>query len=132
MKANVKLLKKQRRITDEFKKGIVKDFESGQLSIAQLSSLYGVHSSMIYRWIYKFSNFNAQGVRIIEMKMSSTEKIKELEKKVKELERIVGNKQIMIDFLEKMIELTKEELDIDIKKNYNTLRSGGSKPTESK
>ena len=93
MKANVKLLKKQRRITDEFKKGIVKDFESGQLSIAQLSSLYGVHSSMIYRWIYKFSNFNAQGVRIIEMKMSSTEKIKELEKKVKELERIVGNKQ---------------------------------------
>ena len=43
------------------------------------------------------------------MKESST-------KKIKEPERIVGTKQINIDYLEKMNEIAKTELDIDIKK----------------
>jgi transposase len=42
---------------------------------------------------------------------------------------MVGQKQIKIEFLEKMIDLAKDELDIDIKKNYNTLQSTGSVKT---
>ena len=60
------------------------------------------------------------------MKQSTSKKLKELTEKVKELERVVGQKQIHIDFLEKMIDIAKEEYKIDIKKRYSTPRSSGS------
>ena len=82
----------------------------------QLEKLHGIGNSLIYGWIYKFSTFNEAGFRVIEMKDSSSKKMKELEARVKELESAVGRKQIKIDYLEKMMDIAKEELDIDIKK----------------
>jgi hypothetical protein len=58
--------------------------------------------------------------------------LKALEQRVKELEQIVGKKQIEIDYLEKMIDVAKEELQIDIKKNFNTPQSTGSATTKRK
>jgi transposase-like protein len=132
MKANIKLIRKNRKYSEEFKKSIVNDFESGKFSVLQLERLHRIHSRVIYRWIYKYSNFNEKGARIIEMKDSSTQKLKALEKKIKELERTVGQKQIMIDYLEMMMEVAKEELNIDIKKNFNTPQSSGSETTKKK
>ncbi len=129
MKANLKKLRKRRVFTDEFKQSLVKEFDTGQFSV-KLSRLHGIAKSAIYRWIYKFSTFNQKGYRIIEMKESSNKKVKNLEQKVKDLEQIVGKKQIMIDYLEKMMEIAKDELDIDIKKNFNTSQSAGSGKTK--
>jgi hypothetical protein len=66
------------------------------------------------------------------MKESSIDKLKQLELKVKELEQIVGQKQIKIDYLEKMIDIAKDDLNIDIKKNYNTPQSTGSETIKKK
>lgn len=132
MKANIKILRKQRHFSDEFKRGLVTDFESGKLSVGQLSKLHGIAEQVIYSWIHKFSIFNEKGFRIIEMKESTSKKVNELEQKVKELERLVGQKQIKIDYLEKMMEIAQEELNIDIKKNYNTSQSAGSGTTTKK
>jgi hypothetical protein len=63
------------------------------------------------------------------MKESKNNRVKELEEKVRELERAAGQKQIMIEYLEKMIDLAKEKYSIDIKKNSNIPPPGGSKPT---
>jgi hypothetical protein len=63
------------------------------------------------------------------MNESSTKKLKDFELRIKELEQIVGQKQLKIDYLEKMIELAKEEFDMDIKKNSDTLQSGGFSKT---
>ena len=116
MKANLKTIRKKRIYSEEFKRKIVKDFESGQFSVPQLEKLYNIGNPLIYRWIYKFSTFNEKGSRIIEMKESSSGKMKSLEQRVKELERMIGQKQIKIDYLEKMIDIAKDELNIDIKK----------------
>ncbi|HCO85081.1 MAG TPA: transposase [Arenibacter sp.] len=132
MKANVRSIRKQRRYSEEFKRRLVSDFEKGKLSVPQLEKLHGVPHATIYRWIYKFSIFNESGFRVIEMKDSSNKKMKELEARVKELERTVGRKQIMIDYLEKMMEIAKDELDIDIKKNFGTPQSNGSGKTNKK
>lgn len=126
MQANLREIRKHRRYSEEFKKEIVIIFESGQLSVPQIEKLYGVSAVSVYKWIYKFSTFNEKGFRVVEMKQSSIEKLKELERKVKELEQIVGQKQIKIDYLEKMIDIAKDDLKIDIKKNYNTPQSIGS------
>ena len=132
MKANLKKLRKRRVFADEFKQSLVKEFDTGQFSVNELGRLHGIADTVIYRWIYKFSTFNQKGYRIIEMKESSNKKLKDLEQKVKNLEQIVGKKQIMIDYLEKMMEIAKDELDIDIKKNFNTSQSAGSGKTKKK
>lgn len=125
MRTNLKQLRKTRRYSEEFKKEIVSLFEKGSYSVLQLERLYGVNNVTIYNWIYKFSTFNEKGIRIVEMKKSSSLKLKELTQKVKDLERIVGKKQIKIDYLEKMIDITKDEFDIDIKKKQDTPPSAG-------
>jgi transposase len=132
MKANVKLISKQRKFSEEFKKSIVNDFESGKFSVPQLERLHSIDCKSIYNWIYKYSRSNERGQRIVEMKDSSTQKLKALEQKIKDLERTVGQKQIQIDYLEKMIDIAKDELDIDIKKNFNTPQSSGSERTKRK
>jgi transposase len=132
MKANVKLISKQRKYSEEFKKSIVNDFESGKFSVLQLERLHNISNVSLYRWIYKYSQSNEKGQRIVEMKDSSTQKLKALEQKIKELERTVGQKQIQIDYLEKMIDIAKDELNIDIKKNSNTPQSSGSEATKRK
>jgi transposase len=126
MQAKIRVIQKRRVFSEEFKKELVRLFETGKYSVSQLDRLYGVCFCVIYRWIYKYSSFNEKGCRIIEMKQSSTSKVKELEQKIKELERLVGQKQIKIDFLEEMIDVAKEELNIDIKKKSFTPPSGGS------
>lgn len=132
MKASVKLVKKHRRYTIDFKKQIVKEFESGKFSVLQLERLHGITNPTIYSWIYKYSNLNEKDYRVIEMKKSSTKKVKDLEKRIKELERVVGSKQMMIDYLETMMDVAKDELNIDIKKNYGTQQSKDSEKTEGK
>jgi transposase len=132
MKPNVRLLQKHRQYSDDFKKRIVTDFESGDFSVNQLSKLHGIANQVIYRWIYKFSNFNEKGFRVVEMKDSSSKKMQELETRNKELEAALGRKQIQLDYLEKMIALAKTDLDIDIKKNYSTPQSPGSGKTKKK
>lgn len=126
MKASINLIRNRRSFSEGFKRSVVKDFESGRFSVGQLGRLHSIHTTVIYRWIYKYSTLNEKGTRIVEMKESSTKKLKELEQKVKDLEQAVGQKQIMIDYLEKMMELAKEEFNIDIKKNFGTPRSAGS------
>ncbi len=122
-----------RRIyTDEFKKARVAEYESGKFTIFEISRLFGIRRELLYRWVYKYSVYNKKNVKIIEMSDSSTMKLKDMQLRIKELEQIVGQKQIMIDYLEKMIELASQEFDIDIKKNSGTKLSGGLLKTNKK
>jgi transposase len=130
MKADLKIIRKHRRYSEEFKKSVVNDFESGKFSVLQLERLHKISNPLIYKWIYSYSKYNKEGYRVVEMKDSSKKKVKDLEQKIKDLEQIVGQKQIMIDYLEKMMEIAKDELDIDIKKNFNTSQSAGSGKTK--
>jgi transposase len=132
MKANLKSINKARRFSDEFKKSIVAEFEKGNLSVLQLSRLHSVHFQTIYNWIYKFSTFNEKGYRIIEMEDSTSKKLKDQESRIKELERAVGQKQLKIEYLEKLIEVAGEDLGMDLKKNSDTERSNGTPKTKQK
>lgn len=132
MKPNLVRIRKNKRYSECFKRSIVKEFESGSFSVLQLSKLHGVDFQSIYSWIYKYSINNERSVRIVEMKDSSSQKLKELESKVRELERAVGQKQLYIDYMEKMIEIAKDDLGIDIKKNYYTPQSAGLEKTKRK
>jgi len=130
MKPSLVRIRKTRRFSEELKRSIVKEFEKGSYSILQLSTLHKVHFQTIYNWVYKYSTNNERSIRIVEMKDSSSQKLKELEFKVGELERALGQKQLYIDYMERMMEIAKDELGIDIKKNYFTPQSAGLKKTK--
>lgn len=120
MKANVKQIRKKRSYCKEFKQELVDEFESGQYSVRQLSMLHKIKPQLIYNWIHKFSKFNEKGYRVVEHNQSSKKKVEQMEKRIQELEAVLGRKQIIIDYQDRMFDIAKEELGVDIKKNYGT------------
>jgi transposase len=127
----VRLISK-RIFNEEFKKARIKEYESGKFTVSELSRLFKINRNVIYSWVYKYSAYNKKSIKVVEMSQSSTKKLKDLELRIKELEQIVGQKQLKIDYLEKMIDIAKEELNIDIKKNSNILPLVGSRKTSKK
>ena len=61
---------------------------------------------------------------IVESK-SDTRKIEDLKLQIARLEQSIGQKQIKIDFLEKMIDIAEETYKVDIKKKLLRTPSGG-------
>jgi transposase-like protein len=122
-----KRISRKRKFSEDLKLKIVKEYESGAFSVVEMTKVYDISYQTIYNWIYKYSKYNKKSIQVVEMKDSQAHKMKQMEARIKELEHAVGQKQMNIDYLEKMIELAKENYDIDIKKNSNTLHYGGSK-----
>ena len=61
-----------------------------------------------------------KGVRLVVEMENETKKLIALQSRIAELERIVGQKQLTIDFQDKMMELAEKEYGIDIKKKLET------------
>ena len=115
-----------RNFGEKFKKDMVQRIENNEYSVRDISELYGVSTTAIYKWVYKYSILYQQGYRQIVEPMSSTKKVKELQERIKELERAVGQKQMKVDFLEKLIEIADAEPGIDIKKKAGSAPKSGS------
>jgi transposase len=58
--------------------------------------------------------------RIIVETDSDTKELLLLKKKISDLERIVGQKQVLIDFYDKLIDIAEDEYKVDIKKKFGT------------
>jgi transposase-like protein len=115
-----KLAIKQRRFfSEEFKKGKVKELTEKRVTIRQVSRLYEVSTVAVYKWLYKYSPHHQQKTTLVVEMESETYKTQQLLQRVAELERIVGQKQLEIDFLNKLFELGSGELGFDLKKNFS-------------
>lgn len=108
-----------RRFSDNFRKEKVRELELGIVSIRDLRQQYQVSDMSVRRWVLKFGSMKAKKERLIVESQSDTVQLLELKKKVAELERVVGQKQLLIDFQQKMIELAEEEYQVDIKKKFS-------------
>jgi transposase-like protein len=118
-----------RYFSEGFRQGRVKEIERNLTTVAAVCREYEVSRSAVYKWIYKYSFFRKRQIRQIIEPMSDTQKIKELQAKIKELERLVGQKQIQLEFKDKMIEIAEEMYHVDIKKKLGSKLSGGSATT---
>ena len=66
------------------------------------------------------------------MEESTSKKLKDQEARIRDLERAVGQKQLKIDYLEKLIEIAGKDLGLDLKKNSGTQLSSGTRKTGEK
>ena len=113
-------LRAKRTFSEEFKKQKVKELVNKQISIGELSKLYDVITTSVYRWLYKYSPHHKRGTTQVVQMESEAQKTKLLQQRVAELERIVGQKQIEIDFLNELITVAGAELKVDLKKTFCT------------
>ena len=112
-------IRQRRNFSESFKREKVQELTSGLYSIRSFCKLWGLSIGSVYRWIYRYSPQHKQGTVMVIQKESEAVKTKELLVKVAELERLVGQKQMQLDYLEKLVELASKEYGIDIKKNFN-------------
>jgi len=126
----VKRARNSRYFSEEFKRQKVREIEKNQVSISELTKEYQVSRTSIYRWIFKYSKMIKKGERQIVEKKSDTRKLQELRDRIKELERVVGQKQLLIEFQQKMIDMAEEAYDIDIKKKLSSRLSSGIGPID--
>ena len=108
-----------RNFSESFKRKKVQEIESRQVKISEFCRHYQVTRTSVYHWIKKFGNMKSKGERLVVETDSDSKKLIELQKRVAELERMVGQKQIQIDFLSKMIDIAEETYNVDIKKNLS-------------
>ena len=119
-----------RYFSESFKRKKVREIERNLTTVREISREYEVSTTAVYKWLYKYSTLRKHGLRQIIEPMSDTKKIKELKAKIKELEQLVGQKQIQLEFKEKMIEIAEQMYHIDIKKKLGTKPSSGSGSTD--
>ena len=122
--------RQRRRFSECFKRKKVQEIESGQVKISEICRVYQIRSNNVYKWIQKYGNMQKKNERLIVETESDTLKVIELQRRVAELERIIGQKQIEIDFKDKMIELAEEVYHVEIKKKFCTRPSNGSGTTD--
>jgi transposase-like protein len=122
--------KELRHFNDDFKKSKVRELERRITSIPDICRTYSVSRTAVYKWIYKYSAMAKKQVKVVVEAKSDTQKIKALEERIKELERIVGQKQLLLEFKDKMIEIAEATYGVDIKKKVGSKLSSGITSTE--
>jgi len=118
-----------RYFSSDFKMKRVRELENNLVSISDICKTYHVSRTSVYRWIYKYSSMAKREVKQVIEAKSDTKKIQLLEERIKELERALGQKQMLLDIKDKMIEIAEETYNIDIKKKLVSKVSSGSNIT---
>jgi transposase-like protein len=115
-----KLQIRERRIfSEEIKKRAIKDLTGKRTTIKALMNEHQVCRQTVYTWLYKYSPYHEQKCTLVVQMESEELKNSELRQRLAELERIVGQKQLEIDFLNKLLEIGSGELGFDLKKSFS-------------
>lgn len=105
----------------ELKLELVKKIDRGELRVMDVCKTYGVSTTAVYKWLRKYSELYSKQTRVVVEKRSIGKKNKELQDKIKELEQALGQKQMRIDYLEKVVEFASERTGEDIEKKNKRL-----------
>jgi transposase-like protein len=122
--------RQRRSFSEDFKRTKVREIEQKVTRICDVVSEYEVSGTAVRRWLIKYSTTYMKGVKTIVESESDTKKLLDMKAKIAELERAVGQKQLQIDFQQKMIELAEETYGVDIKKKFGDGPSSGFGKTE--
>lgn len=109
----------RRQFDLDLKLDLVKQIEKGELRVSEVSHLYNVSSTAVYKWLGKYSDLYKIQTRVIVEKKSISKKNKELEARIKELEAALGRKEMRVDYLERVIKSASDRLGEDIEKKSN-------------
>lgn len=119
-------IRERRIFSESVKKSVVKSLVSKRMTIKAASLEHQVSLQTIYRWLYKYSPYHEQKHTLVVQMESEATKNSELRQRLADMERIVGQKQLEIDFLNKLLEIGSKELGFDLKKSFSSPPSNGT------
>lgn len=100
---------------------MVRKIEQGEIKVTDVSKTYGVTRTAVYKWLRKYSDLYKKETRVVVEHKSISKKNRELQDKVKKLEQALGQKQMRIDYLEKIVEFASERSGEDVEKKNKRL-----------
>lgn len=121
--------RQNRYFSVDFKRKKVSELDRNLTTIAELCREHQVSAPAVYKWIYAYSTMRKKGLRQVIEAKSEGQKLKALREEMKELQRIIGEKQVKLDFQEKLISLAESEYKVDIKKKLSGKLSSGTGST---
>ena len=124
--------RRYRKFSEEFKRRKVHEIETGVSRVVEICKQYQVSATAVYKWIRDFGVFTHKPERLIMESKSDTQELLKLRQRIAELERLVGQKQIQLEFKDKMIDIAEQMYGIDIKKKLSTPPSDGTGSKEEK
>ena len=113
--------RRKRTFSEDFRRLKVREIEQKVTRICDVSREYEVSEPTIRRWIQKYSSNYMKGVKTVVEAESDTKRLMSMKIQIAELERAVGQKQLQLDFKDKMIELAEATYGVDIKKKFGVL-----------
>src|SRR5258706_5123254 len=119
-----------RYFSEEFKRSKVKELIEKQITVTRLSRLYGVTRTAVYKWLYQYSGYYKQKTNLVVQMESESYKTQRLQQQVAEMERTIGQKQLEIDFLNKLFYIAIEELEYVLKIKFSPKQFSGSAANE--
>lgn len=120
----------RRTFSDSFKRQKIHEIETGQTKVSEICRLYEVSNVAVYKWLSKYGTMRKKKERLIVESESDAVQLLEMRKKIAELEQLVGQKQVLLEFQDKMIEMAEEHYQIDIKKKFSGKQSSSFGTTE--
>ncbi len=110
--------------SNAFKRHVVDQIESGQLSIAQARRRYNIGgSSTIYRWLNNFGT-TQHTCKIMRIQTpDEVDQLKDLQRQKQELESALAQAHLKILALESTLKVAQDHYGVDLKKNFVTKAS---------
>lgn len=118
--------RQKRYFSEEFKRGKVKEIERGTARVSEVSRVYQVSRTAVYRWLSQYSVHRRQGVRMVVEARSDTRRIEALKLEKQQLEQLLGQKEVELALKNKFIELVEAKYGQALKKSGGTRPSIGS------
>jgi transposase-like protein len=112
-------LRQSRYFSEDFRRNKVGELEKNITSVSEISRVYEISRTTVYRWIYKYSLMRKKGIRMVVEAKSDTAKMQALKQHIAELEQLLGQKQFEIDFLKKQMQIASEQYGVDLKKKHS-------------
>lgn len=111
-------MKKTRRVFSEsFKRDKVQLYEKGKMSVLQMSKLYDISETSLYKWIDRYRT-SPKSDRIVIESESDYVKLLELQKRVEAMARLIGDQQIKIEYQQAVIKAVSEHYEEDVEKKF--------------
>lgn len=115
-------LRESRRFSTAFKKEKVRLIKEGKLKVTEISKVYNVSRSAVYKWLHLYGDI-PKSERMVVEKISEESKNIELLKKIRDLEAEVGRLHIENRLKEEIISCGSDLIGEDLKKKYFSRQS---------
>lgn len=116
---------RNRKYSKTFKILVARQYLEGDLSLNQVGAQHNVAKSYVSQWVKQFSSELADEPIISAMTEQEQKDLKALQKQMKALEKKLEYEQMRNFALETMVDLAKEQMGIDLRKNF-----GAKQPKE--